>query len=67
MTLLERFNSMQAMPIFEIETPDGDIEDYTIEADETGLSILYTDVTHEWDNNLSLDENIQMLIDNLFE
>ena len=65
--LLDQFNNIKVMPIFEIETTDGEFEIHTIEANEQGLSILYTDVTHEWDNIFSLDENLQMLFENLIE
>lgn len=67
MTLLEQFNTMQALPIFEIEVMVGDFQDYIIEADKHGLSILYTDVIHEWDNDLSLDENLNILYDILID
>lgn len=64
-TLLEQFNEMNKMPIFEINLQDyglSDKEDYTytnITANECGLGCDGVDM--EWNNNFSLNEHLQEL------
>ena len=66
-TLLEQFNEMNKMSIFEINLQDyglSDNEDYTythIMANECGLRCEGVDV--EWDNNFSLNEHLQELFE----
>ena len=67
--LLNEFNNMSKLPIFEISYEyleiinDDEYEIYNINADATGLNTLGINglISIEWDDTFSLDENIQEL------
>jgi hypothetical protein len=69
--LLEQFNEIKLLPLLEIEYGDGEFEIYHIMADDIGLhagdicntGFLSRGITVEWDDNFSLDENLQALYD----
>lgn len=69
MSLIEEFNNMKAMPIFEIEI-DGNFHVYHINATLKGLElggvsnsgfIPYNLEEIEWDNDLTLDNHLEGL------
>ena len=68
--LLEKFNAMYKMPIFEILNNDGEYEVYYIQATKKGLELggvtnvgfhSYELETVEWNEDFSLDEHLEKL------
>ena len=65
--LLDQFNEMQSKPIFELEDSNGDLKVYTIQANEAGLQVLYTNIFQPWDDIFSLDEHLQALVEECWQ
>ena len=64
--LLQQFNEMNKIPLFEIEN-NGEFYIYDIVADDIGLSAGSTDCSIEWDDTFSLDEHLQSLYELCYE
>ena len=74
--MIEQFNNMKCMPIFEIETEDGEFHVYYISASVKGLELggvanigflpYGLDIV-EWDVNFGLDEHLQELYEIAYE
>lgn len=66
-TLLEQFNEVNKMPIFEINLKDyglSDNDDYIYTNITANECVLECDsIGVEWDNNFSLDEHLQYLFE----
>jgi hypothetical protein len=70
-TLLQEFNAMSKIPIFEIMLDDGDYLVFHIKADEKGIEaggmtnsgfVSYSDqLKVEWDETMSLDSHLDAL------
>ena len=74
--MIEQFNNSKLMPIFEIETEDGEFHVYYISATEKGLELggvanvgfhSYGLEIVEWDVNFGLDEHLQELYEIAYE
>ena len=69
--LLEQFNNMKKMPIIEVnwadyfELENDDWEIFEVTADNDGL--YCNDIKIDWDDYLSLDEHLQLLLDVIIE
>ena len=74
--LVSQFNNSKLMPIFEIETEDGEFHVYYIQATIKGLELggaanvgflPYGLEIVEWDVNFGLDEHLQELYEIAYE
>ena len=66
--LLQEFQNMHKMPIFEIQDETtGEWDYWTIYANEAGLRLIGTDIFVQWDDCFSLDEHLESLYEKLME
>jgi hypothetical protein len=73
--LLEQFQNMSKLPLFEINWKDydsrgeDDYEVFNIQADEHGIYVIVDGgiVVIEWDDTFSLDEHLQELYNKIIE
>ena len=74
--MIEQFNNSKSIPIFEIETDDGEFHIYYIQATTKGLELggvanvgfmPYGLEIVEWDVNFGLDEHLQELYEIAYE
>ena len=65
--LLEQFNEITLITIFEIEVSEGEYEIYNISADSAKIYIQHTDISVNWDSDFSLDSHLETLYEECYE
>ena len=72
--LMQEFENMNRMPIFEINLKDyyEDLEEdeyeiFTLYINEKGIGVYHSDIFEEWDRCFSLDEHIQAIYEKVIE
>ena len=72
--LMQEFENMDRMPIFEINLKDyyEDLEEdeyeiFTLYVNEKGIGVYHSDIFEEWDGCFSLDEHIQSIYEKVIE